>query len=99
MKTFFAILLLLTIASIASAQTYQSPIAKQQPVRPTGVKPAPVTQTRDYEGAIPRGMRGGNVLQMLNPLAPARYGTSAQGVIFEPYTWKWKGIKLFEIVW
>jgi len=51
-----------TIASIASAQTYQSPIGKQQPVRPTGVKPAPVTQTREYEGAIPRGMRGGNGL-------------------------------------
>ena len=99
MKNILAILLLVGFASIASAQTYRSPIGKQQPVRPTGVKPAPVTQTREYEGAVPRGVRGGNPLQMLNPLAPARYGTSAQGIIYEPYTWKWNGFKLFEIVW
>ena len=99
MKYLLTLCVTLALASIAAGQTYQTK-GKQTPVRPTGVeKPAPMTQTREYQGAIPRGIRGGDPVQMLNPLAPARYGTSAQGVILEPYTLKWNGIKLFEIVW
>jgi hypothetical protein len=99
MKNLLASLLMLGLVTVASAQTYRSPIGRQQPVRPTGVRPPPVTETRELEGAVPRAMRGGNPLQMLNPQAPAVYGTGAQNVVYEPYTWKWKGIKLFEIVW
>ena len=89
----------LALATIASGQTYEAK-GKQTPVRPTGVRPPPpLSEGKQVEGAIPRGIRGGNPLQMLNPLAPARYGTSAQGVILEPYSWKWNGIKLYEIVW
>ena len=99
MKYILAILLALGFVATASAQTYRSPIGQQQPVRPTGVKPPPVTEGRTYEGSIPAGVRGGNPLQMLNPKAPAQYGTAHDHVIYEPYTWKWKGIKLFEIVW
>jgi hypothetical protein len=87
------------MATIAAGQTYSTK-GKQTPVRPTGVeKPAPLSETREYQGAIPRGVRGGNPLQLLNPLAPAKYGTSGQSVMLDPYTWKWNGIKLFEIVW
>jgi hypothetical protein len=51
------------------------------------------------QGAIPQGVRGGNPLQMLNPKAPARYGTWVQNTSFDPNVpGKWKGIKLFEIV-
>lgn len=89
----------LALSTIAAGQTYEAK-GRQTPVRPTGVqKPAPLSQTREVQGAVPRGVRGGNPLQLLNPLAPARYGTSAQSVILEPYTLKWNGIKLFEIVW
>jgi hypothetical protein len=46
---------------------------------------------------IPRAIRGGNPLQMLNPLAPARYGTAQQSVALKPDgSGKWDGIKLFE---
>jgi len=85
-------------STLAYGQTYHSPIGKQQPVRAIATPP-PVTERVNTDGAVPRGIRGGNPLQMLNPLAPARYGTSAQGVILEPYTGKWNGIKLFEIFW
>lgn len=99
MKHLLAICMTLAMATIATAQTYEA-TGKQKPVRPTGVRPPPsLSETRDVQGAVPRGVRGGNPLQMLNPLAPAKYGIAAQSVIFEPYTWKWKGIKLFEIVW
>jgi hypothetical protein len=39
---------------------------------------------------------GGNPLQMLNPYAPAKYGTAAQSVVLDPDNAKWKGIKLLE---
>ena len=32
---------------------------------------------------------------MLNPKAPAQYGTAGQHVILDPETGKWRGIKLF----
>jgi hypothetical protein len=59
--------------------------------------PAPIT-ARDVGGVIPRGLRGGNPLQMLNPRAPARYGTAQQSVLLKPDgSGKWNGIKLFTI--
>jgi hypothetical protein len=40
-----------------------------------------------------------NPLQMLNPWAPPRYGTWVESTSFDPnYPGKWKGIKLFEIL-
>jgi hypothetical protein len=48
---------------------------------------------------VPRAARGGNPLQMLNPAAPARYGTWVESTSFDPnIPGKWKGIKLFEIL-
>ena len=52
---------------------------------------------RNVTGVIPRATRGGNPLQMLNPKAPAQYGTAEESVMFDPYTGKWKGIKFFTI--
>jgi hypothetical protein len=47
---------------------------------------------------IPRAIRGGNPLQMLNPLAPAKYGTAEENVSLDPdVPGKWNGIKLFSI--
>jgi hypothetical protein len=51
------------------------------------------------EGVVPRAFRGGNPLQMLNPNAPAKYGTWVDSTCFDPdIPGKWKGIKLFEIL-
>jgi len=107
MKTCLLVLCLVaTAASSVLAETYQAPITrpqqKQVPRKPPPLAPAPV------DGVIPRGIRGGNFLQMFNPKAPARYGTSQDAVVFNPAPMntipaqngqtdagKWKGIKFF----
>ena len=49
-------------------------------------------------GVIPRAIRSGNPLQMLNPLAPAKYGTAEENVLLDPdRPGKWDGIKLLGI--
>jgi hypothetical protein len=35
-------------------------------------------------GVIPHAVRGGNSLQMLNPFAPAKYGTSEENISVDP---------------
>jgi hypothetical protein len=103
MKTrLFVLCLLVTAASSAFAETYTAPIKrpKQQPE-----KKAPPLTARDVDGVIPRGIRGGNFLQMFNPKAPAKYGTSLEAISYDPSEMnrdprhneagKWRGIKLF----
>jgi hypothetical protein len=46
-------------------------------------RPATLT-TREVSGVIPRAIRGGNPLQMLNPFAPAKYGTANDSVSIDP---------------
>ena len=96
MKTLI-ISILAALVTSAFAQSFRAPIGPQQPVRamPT---PPPLLQRPDVQGVVPRAVRGGNPLQMLNPMAPAKYGTAAQSVVIDPETGKWKGIKFFEIV-
>jgi hypothetical protein len=60
--------------------------------------PPPISLRPEVQGVIPRAVRGGNPFQMLNPRAPARYGTSEQSVAYNPFTGKYDQIKLFEIV-
>src|SRR5438046_829717 len=49
-------------------------------------------------GVIARAIRSGNPLQMLNPLAPAKYGTAEENVLLDPdRPGKWDGIKLLGI--
>jgi len=86
---------LAALATAASAQTFRAPIGPQQPVRamPT---PPPLWQ-RNVQGVVPRAIRGGNPLQMLNPRAPAKYGTAEESVAYNPLTGKYDQIKLFEI--
>ena len=49
-------------------------------------------------GVVPRAIRSGNPLQMLNPLAPAKYGTAEENVVLNPdVPGKWDGIKLLGI--
>ena len=96
MKTLM-ISVLAALATTASAQTLRAPIGPQKPVRamPT---PPPVSLRPEVQGVVPRAFRGGNPLQMLNPGAPARYGTGEQSLAYNPFTGKYDQIKLFEIV-
>jgi hypothetical protein len=91
----------------ASAQNFTAPARTQQVQRK---KAPPPVRRREVTGVIPRAIRGGNPLQMLNPRAPARYGTAQESVltvraysrrtsIDEPnYPGKWKGIKFFSFL-
>ena len=91
----------------ASAQNFTTPAHTQQVQRKKA--PPPISR-RDVTGVIPRAIRGGNPLQMLNPRAPARYGTAAESVLYEAsyprrnamndsnYPGKWRGIKFFTLL-
>jgi hypothetical protein len=98
MKTLM-IAILAALVATASAQEFRAPIGPQKPVRamPT---PPPLLQRPPVEGVIPRGFSDGrNPFQMLNPWAPARYGTWVESTSFDPnHPGKWNGIKLFEII-
>jgi hypothetical protein len=107
MKTCLLVLCIIaTAASSVFAETYRAPVRppRKQPKerKPPPLAPVPV------DGVIPRAVRGGNLLQMFNPKAPAKYGTSQDAIVFEATpvstavaqngqtdAGKWKGIKFF----
>ena len=85
--------ILIALAVSAGAQTLRAPITKKQVKRPA---PPPPIYKKTVDGVVPRAFQpGGNPLQMLNPKAPAKYGTAEDHVVLDPETGKWKGIKLF----
>jgi hypothetical protein len=99
MKTYLiaALLIAATVTPVVAAETFVAPVtSKKQRHR----QAPPISQKPDVDGVIPRAIRGGNPLQMLNPRAPRKYGTSQEAVsfdltdIYHPY--KWRGIKFFE---
>ena len=109
MKTCLILGLVLAAMTVsASAQTFTAPARTNQQVQRKKTR-APISR-RDVTGVIPRAIRGGNPVQMLNPRAPARYGTAAQSVVYVPtytrrtsinspnYPGKWHGIKFFTIL-
>jgi hypothetical protein len=60
-------------------------------------RPANLSQPA-VSGVIPRAIRGGNPLQMLNPFAPAKYGTAEENVSLDPdVPGKVNGINFFSI--
>jgi hypothetical protein len=97
MKTYLIATLLIAAAvtpAVAETQTFTAPAtnAKQRPRQAP-----PISKRTQVDGVIPRAIRGGNPLQMLNPKAPRKYGTSLEAVSYDqddPN--KWRGIKLFE---
>ena len=96
MKTYLAVglLIMTAVAAMSAPQTLTAPIRTRAVRKPA---PPPAIFRENVQGVVPRAVRGGNPLQMLNPNAPARYGTAEQSVVIDPETGKWKGIKLFEI--
>src|SRR2546430_14269710 len=92
------LLVLSLIASAASSvvgETYRAPIERTRP-KQQRERPAPAVTRSEVDGVIPRGVRGGNFLQMFNPKAPAKYGTSQEAICYDQNDpAKWKGIKFF----
>jgi hypothetical protein len=57
-----------------------------------------ILSERDVSGVIPRAIRGGDPLQMLNPRAAAKYGTAEENVSLDPdVPGKGNGINFFSI--
>jgi hypothetical protein len=98
MKT-LVIVMLAALGTTAFGQEFRAPIGPQKPVRAMATPP-PLLQRPAVEGVAPRAFQpGGNPLQMLNPWAPPRYGNWVESTSFDPNVpGKWKGIKLFEII-
>lgn len=96
MKIYLIVSLALAAAATSVlAQSFSTPVTG--PRSPQRQRAAPPLSSRDVGGAIPRGIRGGNPLQMLNPRAPARYGTSQDSLSYDQNDpARWRGIKLFE---
>lgn len=69
----------LAITISAQAQDFMAPLPRV-PVEPPPPRVAPPA---GIEGAIPRAIRSGNPLQMINPFAPREYGTGEALVYFE----------------
>ena len=92
----FGLLIMTALAAVAAPPTLVAPIGGKRAVRKP--VPSPPIYRENVQGVIPRAVRGGNPLQMLNPIAPAKYGTAEQSVVLDPDTGKWKGIKFFEIL-
>jgi hypothetical protein len=96
------------MAASAAAQNLAAPAQGRQIQQKKA--PSPPIHPREVTGVVPRAIRGGNPLQMLNPRAPARYGTAQESVIttaYYPrrstiedpgYPGKWRGIKFFSFV-
>jgi hypothetical protein len=96
MKTYLIAALLIAAAVIpvdAKTKTFTAPVTTTKQRQ----RPAPPISSRDVDGVIPRGIRGGNFLQMFNLKAPRKYGTAQEAVTVDPRDpAKWKGIKFFE---
>ena len=95
MKTFL-ITASLTAAAILTghAETFTAPSSKTK----AHARPAPpISKKIEVDGVVPRAIRGGNPLQMFNPKAPRKYGTSLEAITYDQDDpGKWRGIKFFE---
>jgi hypothetical protein len=80
----------------AAALSHRASFESRQHVRQTH-RPATLSQ-KAVSGVIPRAIRGGNPLQMLNPFAPVKYGTAEENVSLESrHPGKGNGINFFSI--
>ncbi len=81
------------VIAVAAAGSAEAQTARGTFTAPTGDarterterRTATPTRARQAEGALPRGTRGGNPLQLLNPMAPRRYyGSVDDTVTYDP---------------
>ena len=88
MKTFLVASFFVAVAAISTAeaqsrQTLTAPAGDARTDR-TERRAVP-TRARQAEGALPRAVRGGNFIQMFNPVAPQRYyGSVEDTVTYDP---------------
>jgi hypothetical protein len=73
-----AVLLAFSQPAWAAPATFESRQKVRQNHRPAALS------KRETSGVLPRAIRGGNPLQMVNPFAPAKYGAANQSVSIDP---------------
>jgi hypothetical protein len=89
-------LVVLAGAGSISAQSFSSSVSRPQNEVPKP-SPAPPLAEPAQNGVVQTAIRHGNPAQMLNPRAPAQYGTAHQHVTHDVNDpGKPKGIKFFE---
>jgi hypothetical protein len=100
MKTILSVCIVVILAGTAWAEPQKKGfVAVTKKGAKTDHTTPPISKGTEVRGVVPRGFRGGNPLQMLNPKAPAKYGTWVESTSFDPNVpGKWKGIKFFEIL-
>ena len=80
----------------ATAPSHTASIESRYHARQTH-RPTTLSQ-QTVSGVIPRAIRGDHPLEMLNPFAPAKYGTAEENVSFDPdVPGKGNGINFFSI--
>jgi hypothetical protein len=87
MKKIFLVALLVAGAGLATSEAQtRTTFSAQTGVRSENIqRSAPPPTRRGEIGAIPRAVRAGNPIQMLNPRAPRRYyGAPQDTVTWEP---------------
>jgi hypothetical protein len=84
------------VGSPATASSHSASFEHRHHAQQTH-RPATLSE-QDVSGVIPRAVRGGHPLQMLNPRAPAKYGTAEENVSLDSdVPGKGNGIKFFSI--
>jgi hypothetical protein len=81
---------------------FTNPYQRIQPSQgPLGLQPERPNEIRvdgtSYDGIFVELYKTGNPLQMINPAAPADYGSSEDNVVWDPITGNATGLKLFSI--
>lgn len=59
--------------------------------------PRPFGLRLQYDGVLPQLRRADNPLQLINPFAPARYGSGLENLVINPISGRPEGICLFAI--
>jgi hypothetical protein len=89
-----AILAAVSMAAAQSSDSFATNIDRSLPQKP---QPAPPITIPGTGGVFQVAIRQGNPLQMLNPMAPSKYGTADEHATHDPKDpGKPKGINFFE---
>lgn len=85
----------------AKEESLQRSIAEMARKNPPTIREEKANEIRGsratYSGIVVSAIRTDNRLQLVNPAAPARYGSSEDNTVLDPITRKPSGLKIFSI--
>jgi hypothetical protein len=87
--------------AFAPVPSVQTTLPSQPPPITVEIQPTPPNQVISgnlvYEGILVQTVKTDNPLQLINPLAPARYGNGQDNLDLDPITGGVTGLKLFSV--